>query len=57
MSQPVWEKITPDGKPFGYKSENEIELEKKVEELNKKIELVEKENKQLRSLFEKQKQK
>lgn len=52
MGQPVWEKITPNGKPFGYQSESEIEANNEIEELKKEIEILKKENEQLREMIE-----
>ena len=54
---PVWERITPDGKPFGYQSPKEEELNKKIKELEEEMAILKKENEQLRELFEEEKPK
>lgn len=52
MGQPVWEKITPDGKPFGHKTDKEKELEEKVKGLEEQIIILKEENKQILELLE-----
>ncbi|MCX6822221.1 MAG: hypothetical protein NTW30_05600 [Candidatus Aenigmarchaeota archaeon] len=53
MGEPVWSKITPDGKPFGYKSDGELEALKKLEEVEKENKILRKEVEQLRKFNKK----
>lgn len=54
MAQPDWTKITPNGKPFGYESEEEKVYKEKISTLEKEVEVLKKENAQLRELVEEQ---
>ena len=55
MSSPVWEKITSNGRPFGYKEEGELEALRKLDVVEKENEELRKENERLVKLLEKKK--
>ena len=52
MAQPDWTKITSNGRPFGYQEESEKEALKLIEELKVEIDMLKKENQQLRQILE-----
>ena len=52
MGEPVWSKITPNGKPFDYEDPALTPLKEENVKLKEKISILEKENNQLRELLE-----
>lgn len=47
MGSPVWEKITEDGRPFGFQSESEKKALQEIEALKEDIAILKEDNERL----------